>query len=191
MKTVLSTAALLVVLTLILLTVLAVVPAPAQVRHLAQKKGESSMTYRMVHPLHKIESTSKDVVYDLEADPVTKEFKKVSGTVDVTTFDSGNSNRDSHAMEVIDAIDYPEAKFEGTSFTQKGDSLIINGKVTFHGVTRDVTAGAVARWSQGKLEVDGGFVLSLEAFKIERPSLLMIPVEDRLSLDFVAVFGLE
>ena len=191
MKTVLSTAALLVVLALILLTVLAVVPAPAQVRHLVQKKGESSMTYRMVHPLHKIESTSKDVIYDLEADPVTKEFKKVSGSVDVTTFDSGNSNRDSHAMEVIDAIDYPDAKFEGTSFTQKADSLIINGKVTFHGVTRDVTAGAVARWSRGKLEVDGSFVLSLEAFKIERPSLLMIPVEDRLSLDFVAVFGLE
>jgi polyisoprenoid-binding protein YceI len=191
MKTALATAALIFVLLVVFLTVLAVVPAPAQVRHLKQRKEESSMTYRIVHPLHKIEATSKDVVYDLEADPGSKEFKKVSGSVDVTTFDSGNSNRDSHAMEVIDAIDFPDANFEGTGFTQKGDSLIITGKVTFHGVTRDMTAGAVTHWSEGKLEVDGSFNLSLEAFKIERPSLLMIPVEDKLSFSFAAVFGLD
>jgi polyisoprenoid-binding protein YceI len=191
MKTVLATSAILVVLLVILIAVPGVVPAHAQVKHLKQKKEESSMTYRMVHPLHKIEATSKEVVYELETDPGTKQFKKVSGWVDVTTFDSGNSNRDSHAMEVIDAITYPDAKFEGTGFAQKGDSLIITGNVTFHGITREMTAGAVCRWSEGRLEVDGSFELSLAAFKIERPSLLMIPVEDGLSFDFVAVFGLE
>lgn len=191
MKTVFSTATLLFILLLVLLAVLVVVPVPAQVKHLQQRKEESSMTYRMVHPLHKIEATSKEVVYELEADPGTKQFKRVSGWVDVTTFDSGNSNRDSHAMEVIDAITYPDAKFEGTGFTQKGDSLIITGKVTFHGVTREMSAGAVSHWSEGKLEVDGSFELSLAAFKIDRPSLLMIPVEDTLSFSFAAVFGLE
>ena len=187
MKTVLATT----VVLLVLLVALVAVPAPAQVKHLRQRKEESSMTYRMVHPLHKIEATSKEVIYDLEVDPGTKEFKKVSGWVDVTTFDSGNSNRDSHAMEVIDAITYPDAKFEGTGFTQKGDSLIIAGKITFHGVTRDITFGALPHWSAGTLEVDGRFDLSLAAFKIDRPSLLMIPVEDALSFSFVAVFGLE
>ena len=191
MKTLLATSALLFVLLVILIAVLGVVPAPAQVKHLKQSKGESSMTYRMVHPLHKIEATSKEVVYDVEADPGTKQFKTVSGWVDVTTFDSGNSNRDSHAMEVIDAITYPDAKFEGTGFTQKGDSLFITGKVTFHGITREMTAGAVTHWSEGKLEVDGSFDLSLAAFKIDRPSLLMIPVEDTLSFSFAAIFGLE
>ena len=191
MKTACATTSLPGVVIVILFAIAYVVPALAQVRHLTQKKDESSMTYRMVHPLHKIEATSKDVVYDLEADPVTKEFKRVSGSVDVTTFDSGNSNRDSHAMEVIDAIDYPEARFDGTGFTRKGDSLYIAGKVTLHGVTRDIVAGAVTHWTEGKLEVDGSFVLSLEAFKIERPSLLMIPVEDTLSFSFVAVFALE
>ena len=165
--------------------------APAQVRHLPCRKDESSMTYRLVHPLHKIESTSKEVVYDLEADPVAHTFKHVSGTVDVTTFDSGNSNRDSHAMEVIDAIDYPDASFEGSGFIQRGDSLYACGKITFHGVTKDVTIASLPRWSAGKLEVDGSFSLSLTEFKIDRPSLLMIPVEDALSFTFTAVFGLD
>jgi len=165
--------------------------APAQVKHLTCLKDQSSMTYRLVHPLHKIESTSKDVVYDLEADPAAHTFRHVSGVVDVTTFDSGNSNRDSHAMEVIDAIDYPEASFEGSGFVQRGDSLYTSGKVTFHGVTKDVVIGSLLRWGGGKLVVDGSFSLSLTEYKIDRPSLLMIPVEDSLNFTFTAVFSLE
>jgi len=165
--------------------------AQAQVKHLACLKDQSAMTYRLVHPLHKIEATSKDVTYDLEADPAAHTFKHVSGTVDVTTFDSGNSNRDSHAMEVIDAIDYPDASFEGSNFVQRGDSVYAYGKITFHGVTKDVTIGAVPHWSEGKLELDGSFSLSLTEFKIDRPSLLMIPVEDSLNFTFSALFSTQ
>jgi polyisoprenoid-binding protein YceI len=154
-------------------------------------REESSVTYRMVHPLHKIESTSKDVAYKLDIDVATRTVKQVSAQVDVTTFDSGNSNRDSHAMEVIDAISYPEAQFVSTGIVQAGDSLSIAGKLTFHGVTKDVMAAARCQWSQSKLSVNGSLDVSLTGFNIERPSLLMIPVEDKLSFTFVAVFALE
>ncbi|HXX62396.1 MAG TPA: YceI family protein [Bacteroidota bacterium] len=163
----------------------------AQVTHLKQQKEGSLMTYKLVHPLHHVEATSKEVVYDVQADATKKEIRSVSGWVDVTTFDSGNSNRDSHAMEVIDAISYPEAKFESADVLQRGDSLIVKGKLTFHGVTKDVLALCKASWSEGKLEVDGGFDVSLTAFNIDRPSLLMIPVEDRLSFSLVALFVLN
>ncbi|HUI66451.1 MAG TPA: YceI family protein [Bacteroidota bacterium] len=176
---------------LLFLVLLGLTSAPAQVTHLKQQKEGSTMTYRLVHPLHHVEATSKDVVYDVQADATTKEIRSVSGWVDVTTFDSGNSNRDSHAMEVIDAISYPEAKFESTDVSQKGDSLIVKGKLTFHGVTKDVVALCKASWSEGKLEVDGAFDVSLTAFSIDRPSLLMIPVEDRLSFSLVALFLLN
>jgi polyisoprenoid-binding protein YceI len=148
------------------------------------------MTYRLVHPLHKIESTSKNVVYDLVADVAAKEIRSVTGVVDVTTFDSGNSNRDSHAMEVIDAISYPEARFTSTAIIKNGDSLSVTGKLTFHGVTREVSASVFPKWSQKKLEVLGKFDISLTAYGIERPSLLLIPVEDTLSFSFTSVFAL-
>ena len=154
-------------------------------------RNESIMTYRLVHPLHKIEATSKDVDYKVQIDPVTKVIKSVTAQVDVTTFDSGNSSRDSHAMEVIDAISYPYASFDGNSISQNGDSLKIAGRITFHGVTRDVVIPAMARWEQNRLEVSGDFDLSLEAYHIERPSLLLIPVEDKLSFSFKAAFRLE
>jgi len=94
-------------------------------------------------------------------------------------------------MEVIDAIDYPDASFEGSTFVQRRDSVYANGRITFHGVTKEVSIGAVRHWSDGKLELDGSFSLSLSEFKIDRPSLLLIPVEDALSFTFTAVFGLK
>jgi polyisoprenoid-binding protein YceI len=153
-------------------------------------KDESSITYRMTHPLHEIEATSKDATYKLEVDPSKKEIVSVSATVDVTTFDSGNSNRDSHAMEVIDAISYPEVAFISSSVAVVGDSLKVTGKLTFHGVTQDVVTMASAKWLPDKVVVNGSFVLSLTAFKIERPSLLMIPVEDGLRFTYTAAWKL-
>jgi polyisoprenoid-binding protein YceI len=163
----------------------------AQPKHVDVLKKESSITYRIVHPLHEIEATSKDATYRMEIDPAKKEIISVSTDVDVTTFDSGNSNRDSHAMEVIDAISYPEVTFVSSSITQVGDSLKVTGKLTFHGVTQDIVALAASTWSSDRLEVRGSFILSLTAFKIERPALLMIPVEDALRFTFTAVFGLN
>jgi polyisoprenoid-binding protein YceI len=160
----------------------------AQARHLDLAKEESSVTYRIVHPLHKIEAISKDVQYLLDADPSTKEIKRVVAQVDVTTFESGNSNRDSHAMEVIDALTFPEVTFTSTSIAQAGDSVYVTGKLTFHGVTKEVVIAALLKWSENKLTVQGSFNVSLTAFNIERPSLLLIPVEDALSFSLVGVF---
>ena len=46
----------------------------------------------------------------------------------------------------------------------------------------------VSTWGPGRLEVQGGFEISLTDFKIERPALLLIPVEDRLTFELKAVF---
>ncbi len=151
-------------------------------------KDESKLTYNLSHPLHEVEATSKDVLSSLELDPSNRSIKSVVVSVDVTTFDSGNSNRDSHAMEVIDALTYPEARFASTSITQSGDSVKVVGNLTFHGVTKEITIPAALKWSANRLDVHGDFTVSLTAFKIERPSLLMIPVSDDLKFTVVAAY---
>ena len=162
----------------------------------AQSKGvvikeESKLIYYLSHPLHEVEATSKDVVYRLDVDPANRLIKSVSASVDVTTFDSGNSNRDSHAMEVIDALTYPEATFASASISQSGDSVKVTGKLTFHGITKEIVIPAALKWSPNRLDVHGDFDISLTAFQIERPSLLMIPVSDRLQFTVVAAYRWE
>ena len=149
---------------------------------------ESTVGYHLDHPLHHVDATSKSVTFQLAGDPVQKQIKTINAQADVTTFDSGNSNRDSHAMEVIDAITYPDVNFKSNTVTQNGDSVTVTGKLTFHGETRDVVVKGIAKWSENRLELHGGFDISLTAFKIDRPSLLMIPVDDTLKFLIDAAF---
>ena len=64
---------------------------------------KTEATHPPSNPTNTINAVSKDATYALEVDLASKVIKHASAQVDVTTFDSGNSNRDSHAMEVIDA----------------------------------------------------------------------------------------
>jgi polyisoprenoid-binding protein YceI len=162
----------------------------AQTKFVEALRDESSVAYRLSHLLHTIDAVSKDVTYRLEVDEVKKEIKSVSAQVDVTTFDSGNSNRDSHAMEVIDAIIFPYTTFTSTAVVQHADSLFVTGKLTFHGVTKEVVMRGLATWMPNKIAVHGNFVVSLTAFKVERPALLMVPVKDELEFSLTAAFGL-
>jgi polyisoprenoid-binding protein YceI len=170
------------------LTIAASAIALSQVRTLHLDKNGSSIEYLLVHPLHKVEAKSKEAEATIKADFAKKEITDVTAQVDVSTFDSGNSNRDSHAMEVIDAIDYPQAEFKSDHVTMNGDSVKVTGRLTFHGVTNEVTMYAAAYWSSGKLDVKGAFDISLTAFKVERPALLMIPVEDKLRFTLQGTF---
>jgi polyisoprenoid-binding protein YceI len=173
---------------LVLCVVAIAVVTNAEVRKVQADKSGTSITYHLVHPLHKVDGVSKDVDCSAEIDPAAKVFSSVSVAVDVTTFDSGNSNRDSHAMEVIDAIDYPEASFRSTRIDQRGDSLFATGQLTFHGITHDITIAARPDWSGSQVAVNGGFEILLSDYKVERPSLLLMPVENALRFSLSALF---
>ena len=173
------------------LALLAVLGLAAQGEKPRLLTDESWVRYTLRHPLHTMEATSKEVTYGLALDTARREIRSVSALVDVTTFDSGNSNRDSHAMEVIDAITYPSVTFTSTSILNHSDSLAIAGNLTFHGITKQVQAGGIAQWSAEKLVVRGNFDVSLTAFSIDRPSLLMMPVDDTLRFSFLAAFALK
>lgn len=162
----------------------------SQVKRLEAVKKDSFITYKITHPLHQVEATSKYALCLIDIDMKTKQVKDVSVQVDVTSFDSGNSNRDSHAMEVVEALLYPDARFISTSIAQKGDSLQVWGNLTFHGITKKTYLAAAEHWTSDKLTVDGGFNISLTAFHVKRPSLLLMPVSDTLQFKFEQVFNL-
>lgn len=171
--------------------IIAVSSISAQPKKYEAIKQESFITYKLTHPLHEVKGTSKESVCLIYADAEKKEIKNVLVEVAVASFNSGNSNRDSHAMEVVDAISIPNAKFLSTKVDPAGDSLKIYGKLTFHGVTKDIIINAFANWSGDKLIVDGNFNISLTEFKVERPALLLIPVNDNLTFTIKQVFNLK
>ncbi len=149
------------------------------------KKDGSTIEYTLVHPLHTVHGISKDVDCDVKYDDTAGKVTGVSVSADVLSFDSGNSNRDSHMGEVVDAIDYPDVAFQGDSIQYlKNDTLMVVGKLTFHNVTKTIPVKVAEKFENNDTIFDGDFYISLTEFKIQRPSLLLMPVEDKLTLKF-------
>ena len=66
----------------------------AQVKRYEANKQYSWITYKITHPLHEVEATSKNCLCLINADVKAKQVKQVLFMVAVTSFSSGNSNRD-------------------------------------------------------------------------------------------------
>jgi polyisoprenoid-binding protein YceI len=93
-------------------------------------------------------------------------------------------------MEVLDALSYPTVSFNSKSITTTGTNLTVGGDLNFHGRTKPIVFAATTAKAADKLTVDGQANVSLTAFEIDRPSLLMIPVDDTLKISFIVVFPL-
>lgn len=76
----------------------------------------------------------------------------LSGTVEVSSIDTGESNRDGHLQspEFFDAQQYPQISFKTTSTELGGGGEItLHGEITIKGITKPITlTGAVAENGQ-------------------------------------------
>jgi polyisoprenoid-binding protein YceI len=133
-------------------------------------------------------------------DPATKTG---SGTVviDVAAIDTGIPLRNDHMKSAgwMDAAKYPTIKFE-TGKVQKlsGDNYKITGKLTLHGVTREVTTTARVRYrAAGEatkavgfdgdvLQISSKFVIKLSDFGINVPANLKTKVSNQVTLSVSA-----
>ena len=69
-------------------------------------------------------------------DEKTNTLKELSGTIQVDSINTANKKRDAHlkSAELFDAKKYPEIKY----VLEKTDSDYAYGKLTMHGITKDV-----------------------------------------------------
>jgi polyisoprenoid-binding protein YceI len=146
-------------------------------------KGESALSYGLVHPMHHITGVSRDFLckVDLSPDTLSSQIKVIAA---ISSFDSKNSSRDSHAMEMVQAMKYPNVEFASTAVKPEGDGYLVSGNLTFHGITRPVAFHVTPKSGGGKVEIIGEFAVKLSDFKVERPSLLFVPTEDKLTIRF-------
>lgn len=162
----------------------AVMPA----RKISAEKGKSNVTYHMEHPLHDFESVSNDISCNISFDDRTNTIQQVGVSIPVKSFDSQNNNRDSHALEVLEAIKYPKVTFLSSTIEQNGDILTIAGILTFHGVSQPITFRARQEDDNKSIRVTGEFSVQLSEYNVERPSLMFIPVKDKMKISFHIVF---
>lgn len=162
---------------------------PASARVWRVRTEGSSLSYRLKHKLHEVVGRASPT--EGRARLLPDGTLQVAVRARVADFDSGNGNRDAHMKEVTEANKYPIVEFKGASTGVKLPDVFpatvpvtLKGQLTFHGVKQPVEVPLrVTFTSPGTATAEGSFDISLEAFKVERPSLLMVKVDDTLVLE--------
>ena len=151
-------------------------------------KTRSSITYSMNHLLHAWDGTSKELNGVVLIGTGNK-IEKVAIASKVSAFDSKNSNRDAHMLEVVEALKFPNISFYSTSITEtKKGELDVKGILQFHGVNKEISFKANATEVKNNIQVTGNFIFLLEDFKIERPSFMLKPVDNEVKVKFDVLY---
>lgn len=159
-------------------------------KKLIADKKNSTVTYTMHHPLHTWDGVSHEVNCALMYQEASKTIESVAVAIKVASFDSQDANRDSHAMEVLDGIRYPNVTFVSQQIQPNTDgTLTATGKLTFHGITKPTTMVCTQKVDKSSLTVTGAFEIKMTDFNIEQPSLLGMKTDDPIKINFTAYFA--
>jgi hypothetical protein len=143
---------------------------------------ESTLTYHVSHPLHQSDGVShaargKGVCHDGQCDFLI--------AVPVKSFDSGDSNRDIHMVQVTRGAEFPMVQVRTHLPQSAGNSMTVDAdlQIQFAGQTveyKQVPFHLEMHGSEAKLS--GTIPMKLSDFKIDPPTLLTMPVKNDVAI---------
>src|SRR6516162_11183481 len=141
---------------------------------------QSTLSYHVSHPLHETNGVSKSargkgVCHEGQCDFLV--------AVPVKSFDSGDSNRDLHMLQVTRGAQFPMVTVrtrlpdaDSTSATIRGDL-----EIQFAGQTAQYKRVPFQLVTQGnETRISGTIPATLSDFKIDPPTLLTLPVKNEI-----------
>ena len=140
--------------------------------------GQNTLTYHVSHPLHQSEGVShaargKGVCRDGQCDFLI--------AVPVKSFDSADSNRDIHMLQVTRGAQFPivSVRTRVPESASKSATINLDMEVQFAGQTVKYKQVPFQRVVQGsETRITGTIPAKLSDFKIDPPSLLTMPVKN-------------
>jgi hypothetical protein len=143
---------------------------------------ESTLTYHVSHPLHQSEGVShaargKGVCHDGQCEFLI--------AVPVKTFDSGDTNRDLHMIQVTRGAEFPmvTVRTRLPETASSGQTIKADLEIQFAGQTAHYSQVAFAVTTQGNdKHIAGTIPTTLADFKIDPPSLLTMPVKNDIPI---------
>jgi hypothetical protein len=141
---------------------------------------QSTLTYHVNHPLHQLDGVSrsargKGVCHAGQCDFLA--------AAPLKSFDSGDSNRDLHMIQVIRGGEFPMVVVR----TQLPETAV--GSATFHADLEVQFAGQTVHYKQvpfqqvkqgDEIRITGTIPATVSDFKIDPPKLLTVPIKNEI-----------
>ena len=142
---------------------------------------KSTISYNAKHVLHAWDGVNDNISGVIIYDNV---ISKIAIAAKVVDFDSGNSGRDSHSLEVLEALKFPNIKFYSDDIETEGNAITFNGDIEFHGQKKPITVLGTVDDNENLINVTGKFQIIPSEFSIKLPSFMLIEMEDYLNISF-------
>jgi hypothetical protein len=141
---------------------------------------QGTLTYHVSHPLHLSEGVShevrgKGVCHEGQCDFLI--------AVPVKSFDSGDSNRDLHMIQVTRGAQFPMVTVRTKLPESAANSATVQAdlEIQFAGQTAQYKQVSFQLEKQGnQIRISGTIPATLTDFKIDPPSLLTMPVKNEI-----------
>jgi len=141
---------------------------------------QGTLIYHVSHPLHQSEGVShaargKGVCHDGQCDFLI--------AVPVKSFDSGDSNRDLHMLQVTRGAQFPivTVRTRVPESASASATIYLDLEIQFAGQTVQYKQVPFKRETQGsETRITGTIPAKLTDFKIDPPSLLTVPVKNEM-----------
>jgi hypothetical protein len=141
---------------------------------------QATLTYHVSHPLHQSEGVSRAAKGKGVCHAGQCEFLIA---VPVKSFDSGDSNRDLHMLQVTKGGQFPlvSVRTRLPENASSAETIDADLDIEFAGQTAHYEHVPFKHSSQGnQSHVSGTIPLKLSDFKIDAPSLLSMPVKNEV-----------
>jgi hypothetical protein len=141
---------------------------------------QSTLTYHVSHPLHQIDGVShaargKGVCHAGQCDFLI--------AAPVKSFDSGDSNRDLHMLQVTRGAQFPmvSVRTRLPETASASATVYVDLEIQFAGQTVQYKQVLLQLATQGnQIRISGTIPATLSDFKINPPSLLAVPVKNEI-----------
>jgi polyisoprenoid-binding protein YceI len=162
--------------------------AAAAAQTFSIQTDKSLLRFHIVHKLHKVDGESHAV--EAKAAVSADGNLQVMARAAVNSFKSGDGNRDEHMLETLEAQKFPQVtlkasvKFEMPKEVPASQEVSVQGELEFHGKKQKVTVPLTLAWNKdGDAHATGTLAIGLDSFGIERPSLLLVKIDDECKID--------
>lgn len=143
-------------------------------------------------PLHSFSGTSENLVGLINLDDSSIDFY-----LDLETLDTGNGKRDKDMLLTLDVEKYPFGEFFGKMTSdfdidlQQEQDVTVEGVFKIHGNEQDVVISGTLTPEGNTVKLTAGWILKLEDYEIEPPSLLFIKVDQEQEIEINAVLTIK